>query len=155
MDLTIQTTIDLYKDAHQRMREAIAGLEPADISWTPAPNANSISVLIVHTLGSEAEVLRVVRGLPSDRDRDAEFVDQPATVSDLLVRLDAADALLAEHAAAITADDLLAMRDRPNRAPQLGVAWLLSNYGHEREHLAHIELTKQLLQEQRVDTTAG
>lgn len=151
MDLTIQTTIDLYKDAHQRLREAIADLEPADLHWTPAPNANSISVLIVHTLGSEAEVLKVVRGLPSDRDRDAEFVDQAATVSDLLVRLDAADALLAEHAAAITADDLSAMRDRPNRAPQLGIFWLLNNYGHEREHLAHIELTKQLLQQRGSD----
>jgi hypothetical protein len=36
------------------------------------------------------------------------------------------------------------MRPRGDRPPKLGLEWLVSNYGHAREHLAQIELTKQL-----------
>ena len=43
-----------------------------------------------------------------------------------------------------TADDLAAERMRGERQPQTGLHWLLTNYGHAREHLAHIQLTKQL-----------
>jgi hypothetical protein len=44
----------------------------------------------------------------------------------------------------MTADDLAAIRPRGDRPPQTGLYWLLSNYGHAREHLAHIQLTKQI-----------
>jgi hypothetical protein len=85
--------------------------------------------------------------LPSVRDRDAEFVVRPTTAADLLARLDEADALLEGHAAAITADDLASMRERPDRGTRSGRYWLFSNYGHAREHLAHMQLTKQLYEQ--------
>jgi hypothetical protein len=47
----------------------------------------------------------------------------------------------------MTAEDLVAIRPRGDRPPQTGLHWLLSNYGHAREHLAHIQLTKQLYAE--------
>ena len=144
MDLTVRTVVDLFKEAHQQMRDAVADLEPAELSWTPGPETNPISVLVVHTLGSEAEVLKIVRGIASDRDREAEFAAQPQTAGELLARLDAADRVLDELGAAMTADDLSALRERPNREPRQGIYWLLNNYGHAREHLAHISLTKQL-----------
>jgi hypothetical protein len=84
--------------------------------------------------------------VPGERDRDAEFLARAATADELLRRLDEADAYLDGMAAGITADDLAAMRPRGDRPPQSGLHWLLSNYGHAREHLAHIQLTKQLHQ---------
>ena len=147
MEPSVSTIAELYKEVHQRIREIVTDLDAEALDWSPGPETNSISVLVVHTLGSEAEVLRTVRGLTSDRDRDAEFVGRPATAADLLARLDAADALLDEHASAITAGDLESMRERPTREPRLGRYWLFSNYGHAREHLAHMQLTRQLYEQ--------
>ena len=47
--------------------------------------------------------------------------------------------------AQITAEDLEAARPRRTSPPETGLHWLVTNYGHAREHLAHIQLTKQLL----------
>jgi hypothetical protein len=44
----------------------------------------------------------------------------------------------------MTAADLDEMRPRGDRPPKAGLEWLLSNYGHAREHLAQIQLTSQL-----------
>ena len=104
---------ELTKETHDLMRAAVADLDPAALAWRPAPETSSIAVLVVHTLGSELEVLRCVRGLPSDRVRDEEFVDHETTAADLLARLDRATALLDEHIPQITEADLTSMRDRP------------------------------------------
>jgi hypothetical protein len=98
----------------------------------------------VHTLGSEAEVYRLVAELPSQRDREAEF-KVAEDEADLLTKLDEADALIDDLAARVSAESLDAVHSRGDRAPQTGLHWLVTNYGHAREHLAHIQLTKQLL----------
>lgn len=144
MDSVVATVAELFRAVHANLRAEVAGLDVAALNWTPAPETNSVAVLVVHTLGSEAEVLRTVRALPNDRDRDAEFRAEATSPADLIRRLDEADAYLAELAGGITPDDLAAVRPRGEREPQTGLYWLLSNYGHAREHLAHVQLTKQL-----------
>jgi hypothetical protein len=152
MDPTVAIVAELFKEVHGAIRKVVADLDAEALAWTPGPETNSLAVLVVHTLGSEAAVLRLVRGLPSVRDRDAEFVVRPATATDLLAQIDEADALLDEHANAITGEDLVAIRERPDRDPQVGIHWLISNYGHAREHWAHMQLTKQLYR-QRTGTS--
>ena len=149
MDPVVATVIELYRAVHAQMREDVRDLDPEALNWAPAPEANSIAVLIVHTVGSEAEVLRTVRAVAGERDRDAEFRVQADTAADLTRRLDAADALLDELGAGISRDDLGALRPRGDRPPQTGLYWLVSNYGHAREHLAHLQLTKQLYEARR------
>ena len=144
MEPTVAKVGELYRAAHAGLREQVRGLDAVALNWAPAPGTNSIAALVVHTLGSEEEVLRAVAGVPGNRDRDEEFRAEAASADELLRRLDAGDALLAELAARITADDLAAIRPRGDRPPQTGLHWLLTNYGHAREHLAHVELTKQL-----------
>ena len=144
MDPVVATVADLYRAVHAKMREEVQDLDAEALNWTPAPDTNSIAALVVHTLGSEAEVLRTVRNVPGERDRAAEFLVQAPDAADLLRRLDAADALLADLTAGITPDDLTTKRPRGDRGPETGLHWLLSNYGHAREHLAHLQLTKQL-----------
>src|SRR5262245_27543669 len=103
MELVVETVVNLFRAVHRDLREAVADLDETALNWAPAPETNAIGLLIGHTLGSELEVLRVCRGLASDRDRDAEFQVRDARAADLLARLDAADAALTEHGEALTA----------------------------------------------------
>ncbi len=140
----IATTVSaLFHLVHDKMREQIRGLDHGTINWKPLPLANSIAVLVVHTLGSEREAIRAVRALASDRDRPAEFRAE-VDAAELLALLDTADRELDEHIGALTAADLTEIRPRADHEPKPGLEWLISNYGHAREHLAQIELTKQL-----------
>jgi len=141
---TIATTVGaLFHSVHDSMREQVRGLDRGTLNWKPLPLANSVAVLVIHTLGSEREMIRAVRSLPTERDRPAEF-NAEAEAGDLLAWLDQADRELDEHVGALTPADLTEMRARGDRSPKPGLEWLLSNYGHAREHLAQIELTKQL-----------
>jgi hypothetical protein len=133
----------LYRDVHDKLRDQVRGMDAGTLNWKPLPQANSVAVLIVHTLGSEREMIRAVRSLPTERDRESEFRAE-AESADLLALLDQADADLDEHLVAVTAADLTELRPRGDRPPRPGLEWLLSNYGHAREHLAQVELTKQL-----------
>jgi DNA-binding transcriptional ArsR family regulator len=140
----VATTVGaLFHSVHEEMRKQVRGLDHGTINWKPLPLANSIAVLIVHTLGSEREMIRAVRKLATERDRDAEFKAE-LDADDLIALLDQTDRELDEHLAALTAADLTEMRPRGDRPPKLGLEWVVSNYGHAREHLAQIELTKQL-----------
>jgi hypothetical protein len=140
---TFATTIGtLYRAVHDQMREHVRGMDHGTLNWKPLPLANSVAVLIVHTLGSEREVIHAVRSITAERDRDAEFKAE-AEAADLLALLDEADRGL-ELLDSLTAGDLTEMRPRGDRPPRQGLDWLMSNYGHAREHLAQVELTKQL-----------
>ena len=141
---TVASTVSaLFHAVHDQMREHVRGMDHGTLNWKPLPLANSVAVLIVHTLGSEREMIRAVRSLSTERDRESEFKAE-SEAADLLVLLDQADRELDEHLAALTAADLTEMRPRGDRPPRPGLDWLLSNYGHAREHLAQIDLTKQL-----------
>src|SRR5437588_2029936 len=133
----------LFHELHEKFREQVRDLDHGTLNWRPLPKANSIAVLVTHSLGSEMEMLRALRQVSSDRDRDSEFKVE-AEAADLLALLDQADRNLDEHINALTAADLTEMRPRGDRPPRPGIEWLVSNYGHAREHLAQIELTKQL-----------
>jgi hypothetical protein len=150
-----QLLVDLYGQIHRELREEVSGLTEQALGWMPGPGTNSISTIVVHLLGSETEVLRIVRGLPSTRDRSSEFTAPTESAEDLLRRVDAADRLLREVGPQITDEDLSTRRVRPgavrNRDPKTGLFWLLNSYGHAREHVAHLQLTKQLVQ--RLDRT--
>jgi hypothetical protein len=135
---------ELFKAVHDDLRKEVRGMDTESLNWKPAPETNSIAVLVVHTLGSEAEIYRIVANVPSQRDRASEF-QVAENEADLLAKLDEADALIDELAARISVESLYAIHPRGDRAPQSGLHWMLSNYGHAREHLAHIQLTKQLL----------
>jgi hypothetical protein len=143
------TFVSLYRQVHDELRNEVSGLNKSAMSWVPGPDTNSISTLVVHLLGSETEVLQIVRGLPANRDRASEFSAPVEDPQELLSRIDTTDLLLEELGPLVTDEDLATLRVRPNavrnRTPRTGLFWLLNSYGHAREHLAHLQLTKQLL----------
>ena len=141
---TVAETIgSLFRAVHRDIREQVEGLDRKALNWKPHPEANSIAVLVFHALGSEREMINAVRAIKTERDRPAEF-EVEADSADLIALLEIADADMDRHIAALTAHDLSAPRPRGDRPPRPGLEWLMRNYGHEREHLAQIELTKQL-----------
>lgn len=144
MDPTAAVVVDLFKTLHQQLRDLVANLDSDELNWSPGPEMNSIAVLVTHTLGSELDTLLLVRDLPSDRDRDAEFQVESVGAPELLTAIDNADDVVEEHGVAITSENLAAMRARPGREDQSGLYLLINNYGHAREHLGHINLTRQL-----------
>lgn len=146
MEPTVTTVVELFQTTHQKLRAVVRDLDNDALNWSPGPDLNSVAVLVIHTLGSELDTLMLVRNLRSDRDRDAEFRVQSPGADSLLAAIDRADALLEEHGAAITEDDLAATRTRPGRDPQTGLSWLINNYGHAREHVGHLDMTVQLHQ---------
>ena len=85
-----------YGDIHDQLRKEISDLGEPALTWIPGPKTNSISTLVIHLLGSEAEVLRTVRGLASDRDRSAEFTANVRDAEELQGRIGATDRLLEE-----------------------------------------------------------
>ena len=141
---SVATTVAaLYREIHNKMREQVRGMDHGTLNWSPLPKANSIAVLVTHALGSESEMLRSLRRIATDRDRESEFKVE-TEAAELLALLDRADRELDEHVPALTAADLTELRPRGDRPPRPGIDWLISNYGHAREHLAQMELTKQL-----------
>src|SRR5258708_31437318 len=100
---TIATTIGgVYRDLHDKLREQVRGMDAGTLNWKPLPLANSVAVLIVHALGSEREMIRAVRSLPTERDRDSEFRAE-AEAADLLALLDLVDRELEAHRSAAPA----------------------------------------------------
>ena len=144
MDPVVEKIAEQFQVVHSQLRDEVRDLSVKELNWKPAPDTNSIAVLVVHTLGSEAEVLRVAAKAPNVRDRDAEFRVSDLTADDLVRELDQADSYLEAMAPRITAENLAESLPRGDRPPETGLHWLVTNYGHAREHLAHIQLTKQL-----------
>lgn len=129
---------------HDGYREAVRGLDQAGVNWRPGAETNSAAALVVHVAASEAVILNAIKGnAAAPRDMAAEFQATAASDTELLAKLDEMDALLDEMGPAITAADLAAPRQRPN-GTQTGLYWLIHAVGHGREHLGHIQLTKQL-----------
>jgi hypothetical protein len=147
MEPTIETVVDLFRSVHQQLRDTVRDMDSDQLNWSPASDANSVAVILTHTLASELDTLLLVRGLTGDRDRDAEFRTVAPGATNLLAAIDRADELLAQHGEYITVDELMAVRTRPNRDPQIGLHWLINNYGHAREHLGHLQLTTQMYQQ--------
>ena len=135
--------VKAFHEMHDAFREQVRGLDHGTLNWRPLPKSNSIAVLVVHSLGSEREMLRAVRQITVERDRESEFKVE-AEAADLLAMLDQADKDVDEFIGGITDDDLSGMRPRGTNPPRPGIEWLITNYGHAREHLAQIQLTKQL-----------
>src|SRR5260370_22038293 len=92
----------LFHELHQGIREQVEGVDRDALNWKPHPDANSVAVLVVHTLGSEREMIRAVRMVSTERDRPAEFKAE-AAAADLLALVDRADRELDQHVGALTA----------------------------------------------------
>ncbi len=142
-EMVRKTFAGLYAELHENLRKQVRGLDDGTLNWRPLPKANSLAVLVTHLLGSELEMLRSVRMVASQRDRDSEFRAE-AGAARLLEMIDAAEKEMTELVSGVTTQDLTDLRPRGDRPPRPGIDGMTPTYGHAREHLAQMELTKQL-----------
>jgi hypothetical protein len=143
----IPVVIAQFQELHNELRLEVANRDDESLNWIPCSGANSVATIVTHTLGSEAETLRVVAGVPASRDRDAEFKMGSQSQADLLDQIRHADSLLDALAPTLSEDRALSSAALPtlssdDRRP--GMTWLIRNLGHAREHMGHLRLTVQL-----------
>ncbi len=139
--------LGLFRRMHVQVRAELVDLDDEGLSWVPVTGSNSVAVIVNHLVGSEAETLRCVAGLPVRRDRDAEFSGAPPAMAGVTAMLDAADMLVTSVESLIDQARLDTMLSLPTLASddqQSGLTWLVRNYGHACEHVGHIQMTAQL-----------
>src|SRR5690606_41522162 len=62
------------RELHNMIKRAAEGLPAEGLDWAPAPETNSLAVLMVHVAGAERHWIgEIVGRQPIDRNRSAEF----------------------------------------------------------------------------------
>jgi hypothetical protein len=126
---------------------AVASEGPdAALHWAPpAADANSIAVLLVHTLGNvEEQVLEVLGGEAVHRRREAEFIEGDLSGVQLAGRWQEMRPRLEQALAGIDPGELDRERSHPRRGTITGRDALLLALRHAGEHLGQSELTRDL-----------
>jgi len=138
--------LDNMQELLDDVRTAVAGLPQAALDWMPGTGCNSLSQIITHIAGAERFWIGdVVAGMPSDRDRDAEFQVRGIEMETLLKKL--TDSLDFTHRTLekLTPEDLQTSRFSSRKRSEVTVAWALGHaLKHTAQHLGHIQLTRQM-----------
>lgn len=143
--------LEHLKALHAEAIKSLESLPLEALDWVPGPEMNSISVLIMHFTGSERYwVGDVVRGDPSFRNREAEFLTRGVDAAALRQRILDLDAYEAQAFESLKVRDLDSFKVAPKDGRQVTVAWaLLHALQHTAVHIGHIEiLTQQWKQQQ-------
>ncbi len=145
MDVRMDTIGRWLQEFHDRFRVVVTGLNPEALAYAPVPETNSIAVLVRHSVLTEHGMLAGLARQPLHRDLPSEFVQHPARAEELRALLDEADERITEMLGLITPEALDASYPRPHNQQLTGGEWAVHTYGHVKEHLAHAELTRQLI----------
>ena len=145
--------LNLLQDCHNSILEALEGLPPAALDWTPGPDMNSISVLVFHLTGAERFWIGDVAAQdPAERDRDAEFrvhdVEMDVLKKRLANNLEYARSTLNKF----TIQDLETIRVTTSGREYTAGWALLHALDHATLHLGQIQITRQLWEQSKGST---
>jgi uncharacterized damage-inducible protein DinB len=131
---------------HAEIEQALDGLPPEALDWSPGPDMNSLAVLVVHTTGAERYWIGdVAAGVPSGRDRDAEFRTQGVDAAQLRARLAETLDLSRRFLEGLSVEQLEEARVSPRSTRTFTVAWCLAHaLEHTGQHAGQIQMTRQL-----------
>ena len=148
MSSEINTYIELFKSAHQQMRDIIVNMSEDELIWCPIEGeTNSASVLMIHVLGAERfRIHQIAGGIDVNRDRESEFVPSSVTLDNLLDYLKEVDAdtqKVFERLSSSALDKIVpAVRSYEKDEP---VRWhVLHTVEHFGIHIGHLSLNRQL-----------
>jgi hypothetical protein len=122
------------------------GIGDDGLQWKPpADAANSIAVMLTHTLGNAREnVLEILCGEAVNRDRESEFVDRPVTAESLAAQWSELKSRLVAKLSTVPVSELDRVRSHPRRGEIDGRSILIVATRHAAEHLGQAELTRDL-----------
>ncbi len=137
---------DRFHELHVGILKDLESLPAEALDWKPAPETNSVSVIIVHLTGAERFLIGdVIMKDPSNRNREAEFLVKEMSKADLIRRLNDTEAYLSAAFEGLRMPDLEATRLHPRHGTQVSVSWaLLHALEHAAAHVGHLQLTVQL-----------
>ena len=140
-----EALLDQFRELHAGAVKALDALPPEALDWVPGPEMNSLAVLVMHFTGSERYwVSDVVAGVPSFRNREAEFQAKGLDVAALKQRINDLDAFEAAAFEKFRVRDLEAHKIAPRDGRNVTVAWaLLHALEHTAVHIGHIEILTQ------------
>jgi uncharacterized damage-inducible protein DinB len=136
---------------HADIEEAISDLPVDALDWKPAPDMNSICVLVVHLTGSERYWIGDVASQdPSNRVRETEFVARGLSAGELKQRL-AGTLDYARKVLEPLAPPDLEVRRSSMREEAVTVWWaLLHALEHTAIHVGQIQLMSDLWRQKAV-----
>lgn len=140
----VQVAGEIFTMVHDRLREHLQELDASALTWRPTAEMNSIAILVSHILGAETEVLSLVIGRTSTRDREAEFRVEDSTVVTLLDRIETTQQLVTTVRENVSTDQLRSTFSRRDGRSHSGLRWLIWSAGHAREHLGQVGLLRDL-----------
>lgn len=145
----VEGYIHMLRDLRADMLKACEGLSAEALNWKPpAPETNSIYVLATHTVGSERYwIQQVIGGIDVHRNRASEFVAN----GDDLSRWQQSLAEVAQQSEAVlrALSDADLRSTRPDHDETRTVQWcILHVIEHWSRHIGHVELTRQLWENQ-------
>lgn len=131
----------------QRIMDCLDGLSADELNWRPpAPGANSLYVLAVHTLANaEENILGTLRGQAVMRDRATEFASVATSADSLREHWSGLERRLRSALARLPREDLDRERIHPRRGSLTGRDILIVTARHAAEHMGQAELTRDLL----------
>jgi hypothetical protein len=123
------------------------GMSEEELTWRPpAPEANSLNVLAMHTLGNlEENVVQTLSGEAVQRERDAEFRAERISAANVDERWATLRPRVEAILTGFTTDDLDRRYTHPRRGDLTGREVLIVVARHAAEHLGQAELTRDLL----------
>ena len=130
-----------------RLVSILDGLGEEELQWRPpAPEANSINVLAMHTLGNlEENILQTLCGEPVHREHDEEFRADKISAQAVEDRWTSLRLRVESALAMLTTSDLDRPRMHPRRGEITGRDVLIVVARHTAEHLGQAELTRDLM----------
>jgi uncharacterized damage-inducible protein DinB len=140
-----EALLDQLRELHAGMLKTLDEMPAESLDWTPGPQMNSLSVLIVHLTGAERYWIGdVVKGEPSFRDRNAEFLVKGLDAAALKKRITDLDAYEAAAFEPLGVAQLEQGRVSPRDGKLVTVAWALMHaVQHSAVHAGHIEILSQ------------
>ena len=132
------------QELHNDILSTLNDLPPAALDWSPAPDVNSINVLVGHTVGAQRFLIgEAVGGDPANRDREGEFKVYGLDAEALTQRLNESFEYIRSVLDGLTVEDLASARNF--RGQKRSVAWILGHaLKHTATHMGHIQLMRQV-----------
>lgn len=149
MELTTATVCIYFDHAFRGIHRVLDRLDDSSVNQRPhGPSTNSVAALVVHCCGMAPFWLEHVGlGLPTDRDRDAEFVAE-ATIGELRDAIDELRARCEELLGRLETSASATYHERRVELPggdRSDASVVLHVLEELYQHLGHMEITADAL----------